>query len=410
MSLPKALRLPQITLLVGGQLLSGIGDYFYSIAIMWLAVRIAGSGVGFVAASGGVAIVCFGLIGGVYADRWNRRNTMIVVDVVRTFAVLTLPVLALTGHLQLWQLVVVSFFVNAAGSLFNPSLEASLSPLVKSDASLLRAANALMDAARRLAMAVGPALAGLLAVWLPIVHLFTLDAVSYAISAASIVAIGRRFAWKAENSRARREGIRGVLHQAVHGIDAIYRDANLRIATTSALFTSFSWGLCWIVGVPLLVAQSLGKSATAYGLMVGCYGLGNVLSNVVLGNTRVKRQILSIYLGRSVVGLGYLVLAFAYSLPLALAASALGAVGGPMGDLPTSLMIQRLPADQIGTVFGAFTTFKRVAYSLGLFIAVPTFAILPVHIGIGLGALPLICASLLGVVSTRLWGRARAIS
>src|SRR6185312_13619776 len=83
MSFLKALRLPQIALLWTSQVLSAMGDYFYTIAVMWIAVKTSGSSAGFVAAAEAVAMFVFGLLGGVYADRWNRRITMIMVDAVR---------------------------------------------------------------------------------------------------------------------------------------------------------------------------------------------------------------------------------------------------------------------------------------------------------------------------------------
>jgi len=43
---------------------------------MWIAVKVAGSAAGIVAAAEAGSMLLFGLLGGVYADRWNRRTTM----------------------------------------------------------------------------------------------------------------------------------------------------------------------------------------------------------------------------------------------------------------------------------------------------------------------------------------------
>jgi MFS family permease len=99
-----------------------MGDFFYLIAVMWIAVKVAGSGAGIVAAAEAGSMLLFGLLGGVYADRWNRRATMIVVDVLRAIAVGILPILALTGTLQLWHLVIVAVVVGSLGALFDPAL------------------------------------------------------------------------------------------------------------------------------------------------------------------------------------------------------------------------------------------------------------------------------------------------
>lgn len=402
MHLLKVLRLPQIILLLVGQTLSAIGDYFYSIAVVWIAVKTSGSDAGLVVAAGGIAVFCFGLFGGVYADRWNRRTAMITVDLVRAVLVLALPVLALNGLLQFWHLIVISFLVNAAGSLFNPALQASLSPLVANDRELLRATNALMDVTRRLARALGPTLVGLLVIWIPLAHLFTLDAISFGISAFSILALSNRFAWKAKRVGVQKKGVRGVLGEAGDGLHIIFKSIGLRAAMVSGLLSNFTWAISWVVGIPLLVVHSLGNNIGAYGLIVGTYGLGNVLSNLIIGSLRIKRQIFTLCLGRLIVGTGFLLLAFAPNVPMALVASFLASLGGPMGDLTKTLMIQELPAHQMGKVFGAFNTFERVMYSLGLVLAVPLFALVSVPAGIAIGALPLIMMSLYGLTSVEI--------
>lgn len=394
MYLLKALRLPHIILLLVGQTLSAIGDYFYTIAVMWVAVKTSGSDAGLVAAAGGIAVFCFGLLGGVYADRWNRRITMIVVDVIRTLVVLILPVLALSGRLQFWHLIAVSFIVNAVGSLFNPALQASLSPLVGSDRELLQATNALLDITRRLARALGPTLVGLVVLFLPLVHLFTLDAVSFGVSALSILALGSRFAWKSEHATRRQRGMHGVLTEVGEGLKVMIKGTDLRSALVSGLLSNFTWAISWVVGVPLLVAHNLGNSVSIYGLIVGAYGVGNVLSNLIIGSRQIKRQIFILFLGRLIVGTGFLLLALANNVPMALVASFLASLGGPMGDLTKTLMIQQLPLYQMGKVFGAFNTFERAMYSLGLVVSVPLFSLVSVQLGVAISALLLMVTSL----------------
>src|SRR6185312_6312102 len=71
MNFLKALRLPQIALLWTSQVLSAIGDYFYTLAVLWIAVKTSGSAAGLVAGAGALTTIAFGLFGGVFADRWN---------------------------------------------------------------------------------------------------------------------------------------------------------------------------------------------------------------------------------------------------------------------------------------------------------------------------------------------------
>jgi MFS family permease len=125
----RALRHRHLAILWLSQVLSAIGDNFYAITIVWMAVRLSGSGAGYVVAAQSIAGLIFGLIGGVFADRWNRRRTMIGVDLLRALAVGTLPILSLLGWLQLWHLAAAGAAIGGLGALFDPALQASLPAL-----------------------------------------------------------------------------------------------------------------------------------------------------------------------------------------------------------------------------------------------------------------------------------------
>lgn len=218
-----ALRGRRMATLWRSQVLSALGDHLYGIAVIWLAAQLAGSGTGLVAAAEAGSALAFGLLGGVYADRWNRRDAMVAADVIRAGAVLALPVLALFGTLALWQLVAVALVLGALGALFDPALQASL-PVLASDGRMLQAANGLMDMTQRLARATGPSLTGLLVAALPLIHFFTLAAVTFAVSAAAILSLGRHVAWKParEVAAAGKGGIRGVVVEMVGAVRLVH--------------------------------------------------------------------------------------------------------------------------------------------------------------------------------------------
>jgi MFS transporter, DHA3 family, macrolide efflux protein len=400
MSFLKALRLPQIALLWVGQVLSATGDYFYTIAVMWIAVKTSGSDAGLVAGAGGIATIVFGLFGGVYADRWNRRITMVTVDLVRAAVVLLLSVLALSGRLQFWHLIVVEVIISSLGALFDPALQASL-PVLTGDVQTLQATNGLMDITRRLARALGPGLAGLLVAFLPLAHFFTLDAISFAISALAVLALGKHFAWKPGNDsteKPRREST-NFLQEIAGALRLVRGHRELLWSLLAVVLSNMVWGVAFVVGGPLLVVHSLGNSVGIYGLIVGAYGVGNVLSNLVIGSLNIKRRALLIFLGKCLMGLGFLLLGLSTSVPMALLASALAAIGGPMGDIMILTMLQTdLPADQIGKAYSLHMVLESVGVSLGLLLAVPFFHLVSVPLGIAFSAALLLLVGLVGLV------------
>ena len=397
MNFLKVLRQRHLAILWSSQVLSAIGDYLYSIAVIWLAVKVAGSAAGIVAAAQAGSALLFGLLGGVYADRWNRRTTMMMVDLARAAAVGVLPVLALTGTLRLWHLVIVAVIVGSLGALFDPALQASL-PTLTGDARILQAANGLMDVTRRLARALGPSLAGVLIILFSLAHFFTLDAISFAISSLAVFSLGSHFAWKPEASNGQASGARGVPGEIAGAIRLVRRHHSIAWMFATNWLVALAWSAAFTVGIPLLADHTLGGSVGVYGLIVGAYGVGNVISNLIIGSVTIHRRVFVMLLGRLIVGGGFLLMVSVPALPIALLGSALAATGGPMADIPLLVMIQTdFPSHQIGKVYSLEMTLEYGGSMLGLLLAIPLFRYLSPALGIILCALAIALTSVAGL-------------
>ncbi len=398
MAFLRALRQRQLAILWLSQVLSAIGDNFYAIAIVWIAVNVAGSGAGLVVAAQSVAGLVFGLLGGVYADRWNRRTTMIIVDLVRAAAVATLPVLSMLGWLQLWHMAAAGVVIGGLGALFDPALQASL-PALAGDTRTLQAANGLMDMTRRLARAIAPSLVGLVAAFLPISQFFSLDAISFVISAIAIGSLSRRFRWQPSRDVASTKVVSGVVHEIGQSARLVYAHKPLTWALAGSGISNLAWSMAFIVGVPLLAQQVLSGSIGAFGLIVGAYGATNVVGNIIVGSLTIRRRVAMLFAGRLVMGCGFLILAGAHSVRVAVIGSGIAAFGGPMGDLVQLTMIQTdFPLDQIGKVYSFRATIGMVGGSIGLLLAVPIFAHVSVPLVIGGCAVLMLAVGIAGFV------------
>ena len=393
-----ALRRPHIAVLWLSQVLSAVGDQLYAIAVIWLAVQVAGSGAGFVAAAQSLSALAFGLLGGVYADRWNRRTTMIAVDTLRALAVATLPVLAAFHLLQLWHLAVVAVLIGGLGALFDPALQASL-PALTSGTTILQATNGLMDTTRRLARAVAPSLVGLLVVLMPMSQFFTLDAVSFLVSAGAVLSLGSRYAWQPEAQAKRTCGVRGVAQEMWSAVRLVHGYRPLLWAFAGLLVIATAWALAFTVGAAFVAERVLHAGAGTFGLIVGAYGIGNILSNLVIGSITIRRRIATIFSAKIILGLGFMVVALSRSLPLTLFGAAFAAVAGPMGDIMLLTLIQTgLPSNQIGKVYGLMMTLGDGGMALGLLLAVPLYAHFPVPVVIAGAALAMIVTGIIGLL------------
>lgn len=136
---------------------------------------------------GTVPVLLFGLIGGVYADRWDRRRTMIAADLGRALAVLLLlgiPTAHFKGHFNAHDKNLVyaaSFLVASLSCFFSPARQGLLPALVPRQ-KLLQA-NGLMLSANQTTMILGSMLGGLLVTHFHPRGVFIFDAVTFVASA-----------------------------------------------------------------------------------------------------------------------------------------------------------------------------------------------------------------------------------
>ncbi len=183
----KLLRQRNFSLLWVGQFISIIGDWVLFIALPFYTYSLTGS----VLATGAMFIVStlprlvLGSVAGVFVDRWDRKRTMIVADVLRVLLILML--LFVRSRDWLWLIYVSAFLESVVSQFFNPAKSAII-PLLVGEKDLLAAnsLNGLSDALTRL---LGSALGGVLMGWLGFSSVVLLDAGSFLFSALMIVLI-----------------------------------------------------------------------------------------------------------------------------------------------------------------------------------------------------------------------------
>jgi MFS family permease len=181
-------RYPDFRRLWTGQVVSEIGDWLNNIAVFALVIEIAGRGhEGVAVALYGLArhlpLFFFGPLAGVVTDRVSRRRVMIVADVLR--AILTLGFFVGDAYRSLYLLYVVGALLFAVTPFFNAAKRASLPALVTEPGALL-AANSLSASTTAATIALGSALGGILATFGGRGTVFTLNIITFILSALLI--------------------------------------------------------------------------------------------------------------------------------------------------------------------------------------------------------------------------------
>ena len=342
MRLLQPLRHRPMALLWGGLALSAIGDQAYNVAFAWIATEAFGAGAGFLVALGPLAGLATLTFGGRLADALPPGQAMVRADLARAGALLlVVAAWSVAGRPPAAALVVAVAVLAAGMAVFRPALHVVL-PSLMPDRGLLPAANALLDGTERIARLLGPALAGLFSAALPLRHLLTVDAATFLASAAAVWAIGRRRLIPAVRSGAPMAALAGVLH----GVRAVRKHPVLSYVFTMIGVLNGAWYAAYFLLLPLAV-QAAGLPLTAYGLVISAYGCTNLAANLVLGSrptaANPARQVFAgnLCLGTGIAGVGLAAaLPAGWLVPVAMAASGLAAVGGPMQDIPIAVLQQ----------------------------------------------------------------------
>ncbi len=255
-----------------GQTVSAIGTPFTMLAMAWFVYTLTGSK----AATGGILLaeaiplVLFRLFAGVLVDRWDRRTTMLVTDLIRTAALLTPVFLYASGTLQLWHLFIVNIILGIAEAFFQPASFAFLPSLVRKE-ELLNA-NSLLNTSIHGSALLGPILAGIFISSFGAPNALLVDAITFAVSTLTLFLLPSR--------PIPRESRVHLFRELVEGF-AFYRENRgliwlLGLAATS----NFGGGMILALFVPFCV-ELLHVSADGVGIVQSSAGIGMLIGSLV---------------------------------------------------------------------------------------------------------------------------------
>jgi MFS family permease len=185
----RLLRNRDFVLFWSGVVLSQIGARATVAASLYQIYDLTGSiaMTGLVGAAQAIALMTLSPLGGVMADRWDRRRLLQATQALAMLAALGIAVLTLSGLVQPWHVLVCVLLTTAAATFDQPCRQALVPALVPRD--LLPAAIALLNPSRELAVLVGPALGGVLIAVNGPGLVYLIDGITYALLIVVLVAI-----------------------------------------------------------------------------------------------------------------------------------------------------------------------------------------------------------------------------
>ncbi|MFN8501274.1 MFS transporter [Kouleothrix sp.] len=277
------LRQRNFGLLWTAGLISLAGDWILMIALPIYVLQLTGStlATSTLLMAGMLPDLLFGSIAGVFVDRWDRKRTMVISNLL--LAAGLVPLLLVRSADQLWVLYVVMFFESTIAQFFGPAENALLPLLV--DEQHLVAANSLNALNNNLARLLGPAIGGLAAGLVGLAGVAVLDAATFLISAAMIGLIAGSYrASPAPGTTPEHFGSAWakVAREWLAGLRLIRADRVISIMFGLVAIVSLGEGVFAVLFV-VFVNRVLGGGATEIGWLMSAQAVGGLLGGVLVG-------------------------------------------------------------------------------------------------------------------------------
>jgi predicted MFS family arabinose efflux permease len=373
----KAFQYRDFRLMWIGACTSSIGTWMQIVAQGWLIYRLSHSA--FLLALdqflGGIPIFLFSLIGGVVADRVERRKILLGSQYVQMASAGLLTILVWTGLVQVWEILCLSFISGFAQAFGGPAYQALIPTLV--DHNDMPNAIALNSIQFNVAVMVGPALAGQALAKLGETSCFGLNAISFLAPIISLSMISTRFLPSKTG-----ESMFASLKQGLH----FARQQNSMEALILLAFCMTALGMPMRTYIPVFVKDIFHRGPETYGNLLALMGLGSIFGSLSIASAgNFKRKGL-VALG-ALMSLGACISAFAWSTSVPFSGLVLVLVGASMMAVfaTVSSLVQLITTNEMrGRVMSVYNVAFRGGMPMGNLVSgwlVPVFSA-PVVLGV----------------------------
>jgi MFS family permease len=294
-----------------GQLVSVAGTWMQSVAQSFLVLDLTHSGtqLGLTSAARFLPMFLFGPIGGVFADRMDRKRVLYVTQTLSGLLAGVFAVTVGTHSIRLWIVYLLALALGFVNVFDNPARQSFISEMVS--AKDLPNAVTLNSVAMNMARVFGAALGGVIAAAIGLALCFTCNALSFGAVLVSLAAMRGSELFPAKRvSRAKRQVRQGLRY--VRSTPELFIPL-LMIAVIGTLAWEFQ------VSLPLMASKVFHGGAGSYGVMASVMGGGAVVGGLISA-ARSRPRARALCLAAVGWGIAILAAAVAPSMPLELAA------------------------------------------------------------------------------------------
>jgi MFS transporter, DHA3 family, macrolide efflux protein len=331
---------------------------------LWLVLQLTGDifKVGLTTATIFLPPVLIGPIAGVYVDRYNRRDILLLSNLVQAAIVGSIALLYSVGQLSFILLLVMLFILNTGAQFVRPSVSATIPAIVSKDD--LAAANGLFSITQSLNQIAGFGLGGLMILLLGIDIPILYDSLTFVFAAVTVSLIARSALAVPETPLSSLGGVRpaSFREKFLEGLRFIRTSRFLLELIALAIVLNFLAG-----GVQTLLAPysklTVHGNAGTYGTMLAALSLGTVIGSIAIGKIESRKYVGKLLFigvlgaGGSVAGMGL--------TNVALYATGLMFVIGfslALANLPLQVLVQaKVPGQMLGRVFTSLGALVTIA-------------------------------------------------
>jgi MFS family permease len=294
----RALRHRNFQLFFGGQLISLVGTWMQTVAQSWLVYRLTGSGLklGAVGFASQIPVFLFAPLGGITADRYDRRRVVMGTQMASMLLAFVLAGLTLSGRVQVWHVFVLAALLGVVNAFDIPARQSFLVDMVgKEDLMNAIALNSSMFNGARV---IGPAIAGVLVAKLGEGWCFFANGASYIAVIIGLLLMKVNAAGRVSPQTSPWEHI-------IEGFRFVSRTAPIRALLELLAVVSMT-GMPYVVLMPIFAVRILHSGGQELASLLGSHDLGAVRLGILMGSTGVGALLgaLTLAMRSGVKGLG----------------------------------------------------------------------------------------------------------
>ncbi len=386
-----SLRNRNYRLYMSGQLISVSGTWMQTVGLSWLVLKLTGSGVqlGAVTAAQFLPLLLLGAVGGLVADRVNKRRLILLTQTSLALGSLLLGILTMSGVITMWMLYAISIWIGVTNAIDNPARQSFVGELV--DRGSVANAVSLNAVVMNSARIIGPGIAGVVIYILGTGFLFMANAASFLAVIVALLLMRPQELFSSE----RVVRAKGQLRE---GFAYVWRTPRLRVPLLILLLVG-TLAFEFQVSFPLLASATFHKGAGTYAAFMSFMGIGAVVGGLISATfpqTSIRR------LAYTSLGFGALIVVVSF-MPNSTAAMLAIIPMGTLSMIFVSIANSTLQLNSDPSMRGRVLSLFTVAYQGSTPIGAPVVGYIGQQLGarysVAIGGAAAIAAGAYGIAS-----------